>query len=123
MQLGKPHFIRIFDYQRVCVRNIDSRFDYRRADENIDIAGDHPLPYGGELFFFHLPVCHFDHGVRKFLAQFHRLLNDRVNSVVQIKDLPAAAQLSAYCLVYYDVVVFQNVGLDGESVSGRFVQN
>src|SRR5690625_274374 len=109
VKLRKAETIGRIDNDRVAVRDIDSRFDDCRADQNIVLAVDKFSHDPLELMFFHLAVTDDDPGFRHQLAQAGSDSFDRADAIMQIKDLTAAPEFVADSIGYeFFVIIFNN---------------
>ena len=123
MQLRKSHALRMVDYQRVRIRNVNARLDYRRTPENVYLSGDKRLPYIGKLVLVHLPVRNGDLRFGKRFFQSRGAAVYRRYVVVQIKHLPRARKLAPDRLEYDGFVLFEHIRLNRQSVKRRFVEH
>ena len=96
MQLGQPHPVGVVHNQRVGVGNVHPRLNDGRADQNVNLPGQHPLPYLLQCLLVHLPVGDRDARIRQCLLETRRRFADILHRVVQVKHLPAAPQLSPH---------------------------
>ena len=58
VKLRKPHAVGVLDNKRVCVRQIDARFDNGGAHKYVDFLGEHLPPHLAELLLVHLAVAY-----------------------------------------------------------------
>ena len=93
MQFRKPEHVGAFDNHRVCVRNVNSRFNDRSADENVDFPFDEQPHDTFEFGTAHLSVGDGDACAGSERADLLRRLFDGVHAVVNVENLSAASQL------------------------------
>ena len=82
MKLCKTHAVSVFDNQRVDIRHINSRFDYRCANENIYFAFKKPSPDLAQLVLAHLSVADADIRFGQKRLYFGGFSFDILNSVI-----------------------------------------
>ena len=112
MQLCKTETIRVFNYQRVGVRNVNARFDYRCADKNVNFALKQLPPDLAELLLAHFSVAYSYPRVRQTLLELCGGAVNRFRSVVQVIHLSAAAQLALNRLADKLGIVRYDIGLN-----------
>ena len=123
VELRKSQTVRVVDYERVRVGNVNSRFDYARADENVDVSEQHRAPDVFEPLFFHFSVSRHYLRVRKFFLKFRRDRVYRFYDIMKVENLPFAVEFAADRVENYKVVVLKNVGLYRQTVARRFVEH
>ena len=122
VELGKAHFVRVLDYQRIDVGDVDACLDYRRAHKHLYAALGDVLHDGGELILIHPAVGHTHRNlVVEKLAQPYRGALNIVDAVVQVIHLPAALYLAPYRVGDDAPVVLHDEGLHGEPILRRLV--
>ena len=121
VQLRQTQLIRVFNDQRIHVRNIDAGFDDCCADQNLNLPVCHRLHDIRKLLLIHLSVRHGDRYISQPVLELRRALVDRFHAVVKVIDLPAARKLSADCLVQNPVAVLQHEGLHRIAVVRRLL--
>ena len=120
MELGKPQPVGVLNDKRIDVRNIDAGFDDGRADQHLRLSVGDRLHHGGELLFVHLAVGNADaHLVAEQRFELCRAPVDRLHTVVQVIDLPAARKLAADRVRHHAPVVLEHVGLHALAVARR----
>ena len=122
MQLRETEPVGVLDDKRVAIRNIDSRFYYRRANENIDLSLDECRPYLRKIFLRHFAVSDLYTESRLFIKHICRFIN-RIYSVMKIEALTASCDFPLYGVNDYPDIVFGDISRHGVSVLRRFVQH
>ena len=105
VELRQAHAVGVFYNKGVGVRQVNSRFDYRGADEDVYLLLEHLSPDLAELVLLHLAVADRDFRVWNRLLDPRGAGRDRLDVVVKVKYLTAAAHFASYCLVDHRVVV------------------
>ena len=123
MQLRKPHAVSVVNYERVCVRNVHTRLDDGGAHEHVDPAVGHIGPDLLKALLFHLTVRGHNGRVGYLARYLSRDTVYRLDRVVEIKHLTAAAQLTLYRVDDDYIVVLEHVCLDRQTVAGRLVKH
>ena len=123
MELGQSETVGILYDKRVGIGNVNTRLNDRGADQNIGLARQHSSPDLLQLFPFHAPVSHGYTRIGNSSGKACRHHVDIVDIIIQIEDLTAAAKLATYSFLNDQVVVLKHVGLNGQSVARRLVEN
>ena len=123
MELRKSEPLRVLNYQRIGVGNVNSRLNNSGADENVYLAREHLAPYILKLLLVHLSVSDRDSRLGYRLCELCGASVDALNEVVEVEHLSASSELAAYSLKKYQLVVFKNVGLHGQSVARCLVKH
>src|SRR5713101_6930132 len=79
--------IRAIDDDRVCIRNIETAFDNRRANEHVRFPGDEPRHHRFEFVGVHLAVPDFNSGLRTKMHDPIAHTLDARDAVVQKEHL------------------------------------
>ena len=82
VQLGKAELIRVLNDEGVHVRNVNTCFNDRRADQNLNLPVGHCLHHVRQLLLIHLPVRNRDFHISQPLLELRRALVDRFDPVV-----------------------------------------
>ena len=94
IQIREAKLIRAIDNDRVCVRNIETAFDDRRANEHIYFPSDKSRHHRFEFVGVHLAVPDFNSGLRTKMHDPIAYPLDRRDAVVQKEDLPLPFQFA-----------------------------
>ena len=94
VQLAQAETVGVVDDDRVGVRDVEARFDDRRADEDVRLVADELQHRVFHLAVAHLPVADDDPRVGHHLLDLVGDLHDVVDAVVDEVDLPLALQLA-----------------------------
>ena len=119
VELGQPERVGAIDDDRVGVRDVEPRFDDRRADQDVGGAvgeGDHHLL---ERALGHLAVADHEPDAGQHPAQLLGLGLDGLDPVVDVEDLPAAVELAQDRVADEPGRRLGDAGLDRQPVLGR----
>jgi hypothetical protein len=119
VQLRQPEGVRTIDDDGVRVRDVEARFDDRRAHQHVGLAGregDHHLLEGT---LRHLAVADDEPGIGQQPAELLGLRLDRLDAVVDVEDLPAAVELAQDRVADEPGRRFGDACLDRQSILGR----
>ena len=123
MKLRKTHAVRILDYQRVDIWDVNSGFDYCGADEYVYLTLEQSAPNLAELILTHLAVGYAHCRLRQKLLYAGGGFLYRLDTIVQIVDLTSPAQLGIHRLCEHLRIIFDNIGLNRRTVMRRLLEN
>ena len=122
VELGKAHFVRVLDDQRVDVRDVDARLDDRRAHEHLHLAVRHAVHDLGKLRLAHAAVGDVHGHVGQHGHDPGRDAVDRLDAVMQIIHLPAPGGLAADRVAHDAPVVLHHERLHGQTLPRRLLE-
>ena len=91
------------------IRNINTRFYYRRTDKHVYLTLHKLTPYLRQILLTHLAVRNADSCLRHELVYLRGAMEYAFYIVVHIINLPAAAEFFFYSLCDYSRIVFKNI--------------
>ena len=123
IELGKSHPVRILDNQRIRVRNIETGFNNRSGNQNINFSrnkGKHdflefPLP--------HLPVSIGHPGIRHEPLHTHCRIRYAFYPIVHIVNLSVSSKLPLNRFPDGGFIFLHDIGLNRQTVKGRLFQD
>jgi len=94
VELRHAESVRAVDQDGIGVRDVEAALDDRRAEQDVELAADERVHDLGELGGAHLPVADLDARLGHELAEALADPLDGLHPVVEVEDLPLAAQLA-----------------------------
>src|SRR5579875_4161037 len=119
VELGQPEVVGAIDYDSVGVGNIQPRFHYRRADQDVDAVVDKVVHHDFQLPFLHLPVSDRDLSLGHQRAQMTRHVFDVLDPVMDEEHLTAAVEFAQDDLADEAIVEIGDVGMNRLAVHRR----
>ncbi len=123
IQLRQAHAVRIVDDHGVGVGDVKACLDNGSGHQHVDVA-----VYKVKHDFLQLPFLHLSVG-KDHMGSGHQFrymkghILDVADPVIHIIHLSVSGQLPVNGFPHHLVVVFHHIGLDGNPVHGRFLQN
>ncbi len=90
MKLRKSHFVGIFNYQSICIWQVNACFNNCCAYKHVNFLFKHTAPNFAQLIFFHLSVANTDLCLGNSFHNFCRCRLNCTNVVMQIEHLTAS---------------------------------
>ena len=119
VELAEAEGVGALDDQRVGLRDVDSRLDDRRRDENVGVPRQEGVHALLQLVLAHLPVGDEEPQPRAELTELLAHLVDRVDPVVEIERLAAARVLTLEGGLDHGLVVLPHARPDRTPPLGR----
>ena len=123
IQLGQSHSVRIVDDDRVDVGNVQTGFDDRRRNQNVDFAVDKAKHDFFQISLRHLSVCKCHIRIRHHFPNLCCHICNRIDAVVYIIHLTIPGQLAGDRLTHHFFIIFHHIGLDRLTFLRRFLQH
>ena len=122
MQLSQTEMIGIFNNQSIDIGDVNSGFNNGCTDQNLDISAHHAIHHIGKQLLVHTAVSNTD---RYLTAEqrgyFAGCTLNVINTVMEIINLAAALKFPHHGICQNIPVMFQNKGLNGETVFRRLL--
>ena len=122
IELGQAHSVGVANDNGIDVGNIHTGLDNGGRDQDIDLAADKIIHEIFQLGFGHAAMAEFDPGFRNQLTQ---PVGDQVyivDPVMDVIDLSSAGQLPYNGFPDHFLIIFHDIGLDGDTALRRFLQ-
>src|SRR5215217_2942019 len=94
IEIGEAEPIGAINDDCICVRNIQTAFDNRSANEHVDFSGDESRHHSFQFIGIHLAMSDFNSGLRAKMANSLPRPLDGRNAIMQEEHLPLALQFS-----------------------------
>ena len=119
VQLGQAHMVGILDDQRIGIRNIQSRFNDRRANQHVILAVPEPFDGVLQLILIHLAMRHDHARFRNKFTNMLRGLLDRPHTVVHVEHLAISQQFTTNSRRDLLILLHTYVGQHGVTIFRR----
>ena len=123
VKLGKSHLVGIINNHGIYVGNIHTGFNNGGGNQYINFSINKIIHDFFQLLLLHLSMCKGHICLRHQLLYGHGYICNGIYPVIDIVYLSPSGQLPNDGLPYHFLIVFTDIGLDGQTFTRRLFQN